>query len=521
MALFMAVLGVAVAMVLSVSFLNATVTSSSIAQNVTRQAEARAIAESGMSIALEYIKRNDDWRTVQNNGQWASNHAFGYGAFAIDAVDADGDLTDNNSEPLALTVTSTVGGVTYAAKSTLHTTKRLLMIVDDPANLPIEDVAKKQLFVGWGWRVKYLAASAPQSAYDLAVQNAEAAYVVYGVNAADVGTKLSLASIGVISENPELIDEMGLSTSGTSSGGGNLVHVNATHEVTVPLNAGSIMLSSGSPTLNLFLQPLGAGVTVLATENTSGEATMIAVQAGNQLAVTFIISGGQVIPQVPFNARATVIGSAITTSGQPRAVTLRLRAGAATAEPFGGFLDPVGGNVNDGQNPRDYIFPGTFAAGTAMSVTGQSWELDLSGSHITVDSNVNSPYVLTLRDGDTVPDIQGFQNQASVEDFLDPYIDTSTDTVTLAPNEAIYLFELGTTNLGHPAADFQDLVVLLSLGSSSGSTASANRIFLPWGPGNFNPTTLTPDAVQMLQDALEWARDDEIGGYVLHWDEQI
>ena len=38
--------------------------------------------------------------------------------------------------------------------------------------------------------------------------------------------------------------------------------------------------------------------------------------------------------------------------------------------------------------------------------------------------------------------------------------------MTMDENQSIYLFELGTTRLTSSAADFQDLVVLVTLGES-------------------------------------------------------
>ncbi|MEZ6192618.1 MAG: hypothetical protein R3C45_15195 [Phycisphaerales bacterium] len=38
--------------------------------------------------------------------------------------------------------------------------------------------------------------------------------------------------------------------------------------------------------------------------------------------------------------------------------------------------------------------------------------------------------------------------------------------MTMDENQSIYLFELGTTRLTRAAADFQDLVVLVTLGES-------------------------------------------------------
>ena len=70
-----------------------------------------------------------------------------------------------------------------------------------------------------------------------------------------------------------------------------------------------------------------------------------------------------------------------------------------------------------------------------------------------------------LRNGDPVPSIDGIYGQGSVKDFVSDYIDVSSNTMALEDNEVIYLYELGTT-YSSSSADFQDLVVLVSLSAS-------------------------------------------------------
>ena len=72
---------------------------------------------------------------------------------------------------------------------------------------------------------------------------------------------------------------------------------------------------------------------------------------------------------------------------------------------------------------------------------------------------VNSKHVYVLREGDAVPDIDGFLDQGNVVSFLTDYIDNNK--INIGKNDVIYLFELGTTNTKSAAADFQDLVVLV------------------------------------------------------------
>jgi len=190
--------------------------------------------------------------------------------------------------------------------------------------------------------------------------------------------------------------------------------------------------------------------------------------------VDFNINGDDVEPSEDYAADVTVLGAAITASGTYDVpVTMKLTVNGTALEPFGTFTLPVNGNVNDQMNPRHYVLPSIYPTGSHISIMARSWlKIDrsydgTSNSHwngyMTVDSSQSSPNVITLRDGDAVPNIPAFLDQASIMQFIQKYIDTSTNTMDLNKNQAIYLFELGTTNLNSPAADFQDLVVLVTL----------------------------------------------------------
>ena len=98
------------------------------------------------------------------------------------------------------------------------------------------------------------------------------------------------------------------------------------------------------------------------------------------ITVPFSISGDNISPSATFAAKITVLGAAISYSGQyDMPVTVRLKVGSTTLDPFGDFNNAVVANVNDNKNPRNYILPSTYAAGTNISVLGQSWEKKNSG----------------------------------------------------------------------------------------------------------------------------------------------
>ncbi len=221
--------------------------------------------------------------------------------------------------------------------------------------------------------------------------------------------------------------------------------------------------------------------------NDPAHAGLIALQnieTGNDT-INFDIDGGHVVPTEDFAAKVTVLGAAISYGGAyDMPVTVKIKVGGNYIEPFGSSSLAVDGNVNDAFNPRHYILPSVQNAGTAISIKGTSWKKkswSYSGSsnshwkkHLSVNSDDNSPAVLTLRNGDPVPNIVPFQNQSSILDFIKDYIDENTNTMLLDENQAIYLFEIGTTNLSNSAADFQDLVVLVTLAEDPADLVDVN-----------------------------------------------
>lgn len=206
--------------------------------------------------------------------------------------------------------------------------------------------------------------------------------------------------------------------------------------------------------------------------------------------VDFDIVQSEIVPVVPFAARVTVLGAAITPGAGGRydmPMTVRFRVGDGTLEPFGPYDLADAGNVNDAKNPRSYVLSGTYPGGLPITITAQSWTRvsgkptrganvqrreDISGaadgsvtwrSNMVVRSDTVSQQVIALRNGDPIPPIEPFMNQSRIAQFLMDHVDPVTDRLVLDHNQAIYLFELGTTDVKSPAADFQDLVVLVTL----------------------------------------------------------
>ena len=140
-----------------------------------------------------------------------------------------------------------------------------------------------------------------------------------------------------------------------------------------------------------------------------------------------------------------------------------------------GSANAVTNALNMTQN-ADTTFS-NVAAKTTMTVSGYAKGNSGSGScngttYTTYNSSSNSANVKSLKSGDPVPTTPGFLGQTSIDGYLtaastNPVtnrpivkVSGSTRTIDLAPNQVIYLFELGNGNPGETAFDLQDMVVL-------------------------------------------------------------
>ena len=180
----------------------------------------------------------------------------------------------------------------------------------------------------------------------------------------------------------------------------------------------------------------------------------------NPASFDFDIVDNVVKPQSSYVAKVSVLGAAIRSGSSDIPVTMKVTIGNTVYQPFGSYAN-TNGDVNDHNNPRRHILTETHDANTPIVVSAQSWYK--GDSYIATASNAGSQQVKVLRNGDDVPKIDGFNGQNNIIHFVSDYLDGETGKVTLADNQVIYLFELGTTSMGSSAADFQDLVVLITL----------------------------------------------------------
>lgn len=198
--------------------------------------------------------------------------------------------------------------------------------------------------------------------------------------------------------------------------------------------------------------------------------------------IDFDIDGGRMVPTKSFKAQVTILGVALESGGKLLPVTVKVEVGDKTYQPWGMFDRPDKANVNDGKNPRTYKIASTFPAGYPVSITAASWATAYAGRTrnqsswnplLQVGPGSNSANLRVLRDGDHIDDLPGFGGQSPIVSFVKPFV--TGGKVKLEPGQALFLYELGTTNMYAQTADYQDLAVLVTISDAEGPSAVTGK----------------------------------------------
>lgn len=71
-----------------------------------RQTQTRIAARSVIELGINMVVRNNDWRKHLTSGEWFTARDFDGVQVTLTGVDADGDFTDNDRDPVVLTATA-------------------------------------------------------------------------------------------------------------------------------------------------------------------------------------------------------------------------------------------------------------------------------------------------------------------------------------------------------------------------------------------------------------------------------
>ena len=116
----------------------------------------------------------------------------------------------------------------------------LLFVVADAGNLNAQDLAKQALIESWGYGVEFIDVHDSQSEFDAAVARSAVVFITEDINSGDLNTKLVATTIGVVSEEVNLSDTFGISSTVVWESGTSLNLVNNTHFITSPFALGGL-----------------------------------------------------------------------------------------------------------------------------------------------------------------------------------------------------------------------------------------------------------------------------------------
>ncbi|MBA1445297.1 MAG: DNRLRE domain-containing protein [Chromatiales bacterium] len=175
------------------------------------------------------------WDVTDLVKNWVSGETPNYGLLLAPTVDYQGaefdssDATDPTTHPkLTITYTCECGVACLAPQGSGN----VLLVAGDAVNLDSGDEYKRSLFEDWGYTVSLIDDGDDQTVFDAAFANNDVVYVSETVSSWFLGSKLDAATIGVINEEAELVDNLGTSSSGANSVGKTLAILDNSHYIT-------------------------------------------------------------------------------------------------------------------------------------------------------------------------------------------------------------------------------------------------------------------------------------------------
>ena len=376
-----------------------------------------------------------------------------------------------------------VGSTTHVARAVIKPQPamgNLLFVVPDPSSMSADDTSRKQLVEGFGWAVATIDDDDSQAAFDTALATAGVAYVSSTASDASVANKLVATTVGVVSEQAELTDEFGISTTTGNFSGKKINIVDGNHPITSSFGTGPFAITSSNQALRTATGTVD-GIT-LAQRQPGSDATLV-VLGGVSTFGDLTVQGTTIDEN---DGRIVAGGVTLAEDGTVSSITAYMKGAPPKLVRAAIYTDSAGE-------------PGALIAqsGNVSAAGGWAWVTFTLPSTPLVAGN----YWLAIHfDSDSQTWAYGGagairrKTQAFASGPPDPW-GASTDT---------YVGSLSVYATYTP----------------TGSGAPP-RVFMPGGGVGFSFASLTGGAQTLLDNALQWAGDTVGGGssftYTVDW----
>ena len=155
----------------------------------------------------------------------------------------------------------------------------LLLVVPDTTSLDASDTARLTLFGGWNFVVTLISDTESQSAFNAAFPIHRVVYVSASASATNLGSKLTNAPIGVVTEHSFIADELGLGSDGYEYFDDDINLINNGHFITESLSLGSLTITTETQQISAVDGTPPAGAQVLARVSGDSRAALLALEA--------------------------------------------------------------------------------------------------------------------------------------------------------------------------------------------------------------------------------------------------
>ena len=414
--------------------------------------------------------------------------------------------------------------------------------------------ARQDLFESWGYTVNRIDDDDSQENYTVAFEENDVIYVSEKVSSTSLGTKLNNATIGVVSEEAELTDELGFSSSAASATASIIEITDNTHYITSEFAVGSISLSSSDQEMTVLSGTLAPGLEILgqwgftyglgvlesgATTHDGGTAAgrRVALPWGGstfdiglltddgrtmlRLAIEWAAASEELTPsQVLF-----VSGQAPDGDGGIGSPTAAEQDRIDMIETWGYVTTLINHSASQDE------FDTALASADVVYVSGQV-------NPFTVGSKVTSTTVGVVTESFYHADELGFYSSGTPQSMssttigiINPshYITSGFSIGNLTVASTSQEMKWTFTQPADGASTLADVdeglnlpsMLVLEAGATlaEGGSASGRRVQLPWGESAFDVNALNTDGQTIMQRAIEWAASDssEALGAVGHW----
>jgi hypothetical protein len=332
MAMLLVIMALVLGLVLVLSFLSGQNTSTAVAANVNRHAQARAVAEAGLQLAIQHTQaQGGTWRADLGQGVWFTNQSIAGGTVTVSATDGqdlngdgvianpdegDGDLSDDLTDPVTLIAVGTFEGVTHRTKAVVTgavvvDSPQVLMVVVNPAALTEAEETRKTLIESWSWEVDTIAASASDEDYATALGEVHVVYVPEDGGSSAVGGKLADVELGVVYEDGDMNDELDLASGQTSFTGASIRIVDASHYITSPFGIGDLTIASANHRIEALSGSVAGSAQPLGWWNGTGTRVLAAMDVSKSL-----LSGNPAVGRRVFSPLSGFTAEELTPDGQ-------------------------------------------------------------------------------------------------------------------------------------------------------------------------------------------------------------